>query len=332
MKSKDIINEGIFSDFERAALDTYGNIQTRRKPGKGIAGSIKSFFSGDRRKYGRTVKDQVAADKFIQKFIDGAMETLNVAVKNDLVDVASNKLVDKTQTQKQKPTKTLSKEVQVVNNEPMILRFRNQDFYIGDKGQWLDAKTNKEAPQAFQAFLHQQADIATPVAKTGAAKAKQRPAKKQAQQPAQAAPANTAQQPAQAAPAAPANKTQQPRQTVAAKAQAQLQKQAAMKQKGKGPFKKIKEDQLYDKLNFIFESYMNLLEAPQANPKAPKKTSISKYFKENFLDDFLQGINMAPAQAKIDALLKNLPTLYQTGKLKKELKDLANIAWSLAKK
>ncbi len=330
MKSKDIINEGIFSDFERAALDTYSAAQTRRRPGKGIAGAVKSFFSGDRLKYGRTVKDQAAADKFIKKFIDGAMETLNVAVKNDLVDASSNKLVDKTKTQQQKQSaNALSKDIQVVNKEPMILRFRDQDFYIGDKGQWLNVKSNKEAPQAFQAFLHQQADLATPGAAKGPTKTKRQPAKKQAQQPAQAATANTAQQPAQAA---TANKTQQPRQTVAAKAQAQLQKQAAMKQKGKGSFKKIKEDQLYDKLNFIFESYMNLLEAPQANTKAPKKTSISKYFKENFLDDFLQGINMAPAQAKIDALLKNLPTLYQTGKLKKELKDLANIAWSLAKK
>ena len=57
----------------------------------------------------------------------------------------------------------MAKDVEVVNMEPMILRYRGKDFHLGDKGEWVDSKINRPAPQAFQAFLNQQADIADDV-------------------------------------------------------------------------------------------------------------------------------------------------------------------------
>jgi hypothetical protein len=54
----------------------------------------------------------------------------------------------------------MAKDVEVVNMEPMILRYRGKDYHLGNKGEWVDSKINRPAPEAFQAFLNQQADIA----------------------------------------------------------------------------------------------------------------------------------------------------------------------------
>ena len=52
----------------------------------------------------------------------------------------------------------LAKDVEVIDADPMILRYRSVDYFLGDKGQWVNAKTNKDAPAPFQAFLNKQAD------------------------------------------------------------------------------------------------------------------------------------------------------------------------------
>jgi outer membrane biosynthesis protein TonB len=166
-----------------------------------------------------------------------------------------------------------------------------------------------------------------------------------------------------------------PRQTVAQKIEPQLKQQSLVKTAAQRN-QPIKEAATYDKLNLLFESYIDLLEASsvpqgggrikgaglsqtpnairkretraankasQAKPATPTQQaasqqdseqimSISQYFKENFLDSFLQGIDMTLAKPKIDALLKNLPQLYKSGQLKKELEDIGNIAFTLARK
>ena len=183
------------------------------------------MFSPSRLKYGRSTQDQVAANKFIDKFVRGALETLNVAVKNDLVDANSNDISAKATPSQQTAPKspTLAKDVEVVNDEPMILRYRGIDYLIGDKGQWVNAKSNKDAPQSFQAFLDKQADIATPKAKTSASPATSAGSQQGPQTTAQPKPKAkpkakskpAAQQPAaapQATPAAPSAK--QPRQVI----------------------------------------------------------------------------------------------------------------------
>lgn len=54
----------------------------------------------------------------------------------------------------------LAKDIEVVNaSDPIILRYRNVDYLIGDKGLWVSNKTGKVPPEAFQAFLNKQADI-----------------------------------------------------------------------------------------------------------------------------------------------------------------------------
>lgn len=53
----------------------------------------------------------------------------------------------------------LAKDIEVIDADPMILRYRNIDYFLGDKGQWVNSKTNRDAPQSFQAFLNKQADI-----------------------------------------------------------------------------------------------------------------------------------------------------------------------------
>ena len=78
--------------------------------------------------------------------------------------------VDNTPAQADNPATAakakMAKDVDIVNMDPMILRYRGKDFHLGDKGEWVDSKINRPAPQAFQAFLNQQADIADGAAST----------------------------------------------------------------------------------------------------------------------------------------------------------------------
>lgn len=316
MKSKEIINEGIFSDFERTAQNIQQAYQKRSNATSGLGGRIKAFLSPTRQKYGRSTQDQVAANKFINKFVTGALETLNVAVKNDLVDINSNELAKPATITKTQQKPSLAKDIEVVNNEPMILRYRGVDYYIGDKGQWLNAKTNKEPPQSFQKFLNQQADIATPTSESESNYDKMNKIFESYMQLLEASAVPYPQRPFN--PSTPGSAVPQ----------------------GGGRFKGAPLSQTPNAVR-----KRNARAAKKANPQvaqkpgapaqgaAPdQKTSISAYFKERFLDSFLQGIDMGPAQAKVDALLQNLPNLYKSGQLKKELENIANIAWTMAKK
>lgn len=93
MKKKAIrkTNEGVFSD-----LASYSNkmLQNLRKPkdsqgsqgaslGRLARAAIGSF---SKKGYGRSVKDQYAANKFIDDFVTRGLEVLNVAVKQGIVD------------------------------------------------------------------------------------------------------------------------------------------------------------------------------------------------------------------------------------------------------
>jgi hypothetical protein len=379
MKAKEI-NEGLFSDLSKAASSTLGAMKTRRNATKGLGSKISAFFK--KGKYGRSTRDQLAADKFIEKFVTRGMEALNVAVKQGLVDPNSNNMAaatskDQEQQQTTEPTtqpkdqsSQLTKGVEIIDLEPIIIRYNNTNYMLGDKGVWVKEKGNQPVPQSLAAFLNKQHDIALT----------QNQAKIYASKP-----------PAQTKPTTPAKPTKatkkpvkkvskkpvvaKPRQTVAQKIEPQLKQQSLVKTAAQRN-QPIKEAATYDKLNLLFESYIDLLEASsvpqgggrikgaglsqtpnairkretraankasQAKPATPTQQaasqqdseqimSISQYFKENFLDSFLQGIDMTLAKPKIDALLKNLPQLYKSGQLKKELEDIGNIAFTLARK
>ena len=112
----------------------------------------------------------------------------------------------------------------------------------------------------------------------------------------------------------------------------------------KGRRGRVRESVQYQNLNKLFEEYLFLLEQtdttnnPQttqpAQPSQPALPSISEYFKEQFLDLYLDGITpqqMRYAQPKINQILNNLPQLVKNeNQLEKELRELANIIFTLA--
>lgn len=52
----------------------------------------------------------------------------------------------------------LAQGVDVINPEPIMFKFNNKNYILGDRGQWVDSKTQKLADQTTQAFLDQQHD------------------------------------------------------------------------------------------------------------------------------------------------------------------------------
>lgn len=375
MKAKDIIQEGLFGDLSRAASDAVDTIYRKKysSPGAGIGGKIKSFFDPSRKKYNRSTKDQMAASKFIDKFVNRGLEVLNVAVDQGLADPNSNVLSQVKQTTKKKQSTTKSTKKQPQQTQPTTAQPQPTQPTTAQPQSAPQQQSNIVIPQTYRTKQTPGPNqIAPAAAKTPA----------QVRQQKQGAAAKTVQAQMTAKPAvaqaAPKAKAKSVKPATSTKTQKpETVKIGGQKISPKDPLygkimKGVKEDRSYEKLNVIFESYIQLLEqqtAPPNNPQpnvaqpaaapkvAPKvaqpkaktntktksntkaKTpatqqaalpSISAYFKENFLDGFLAGINMKPAQPKIDALLKDLPTLYKSGKLKAALEDLANVAWSLS--
>lgn len=123
-----------------------------------------------------------------------------------------------------------------------------------------------------------------------------------------------------AQPAKPA--TVQPRQTVAQKAQAQLQKQQTMKQKGKVPFRKpvSEEEEIYNKLNFIFESIMNEQDT----------YTIKDYLKNVWFPQFMRGVSYKENQDKIDQLLQQVENTYAKDRGRAALTQLAQLSFAIS--
>lgn len=124
-----------------------------------------------------------------------------------------------------------------------------------------------------------------------------------------------------AAPAPASSAPAQPRQTVAQKAQAQLQRQAAMRQKGNAPFKKpVREDEIYDKLNFIFESILNEQDT----------YTIKDYLKTVWYPQFMKGVDYGANQAKIDQLLQQVENTYTKDRGRAALTQLAQLSFAIS--
>lgn len=138
-----------------------------------------------------------------------------------------------------------------------------------------------------------------------------------------------------ATPSATPKQPNQPRQTVAQKAQAQLQRQAAKKAAGikNRPLNLTREASQYELLNAIFENYiseLDKLEYLKEQDETNDLPSISQYFYDNFIQTYLSGIPLKPLEPKINEILKNLPSLYKSGQIKAHLEQLALVAWTLA--
>lgn len=124
-----------------------------------------------------------------------------------------------------------------------------------------------------------------------------------------------------AAPAPASSAPAQPRQTVAQKAQAQLQRQAAMRQKGNAPFKKpVREDEIYDKLNFIFESILNEQDT----------YTIKDYLKTVWYPQFMKGVDYSANQSKIDQLLQQVEDTYTKDQGRAALTQLAQLSFAIS--
>lgn len=284
MKAKEI-NEGLFGNLSRTAKSTLKSLNEPKKPSlfKTIKSNISSKFSG------ADPKDKMAFDKFKNNFISRGMQAIDNAIKTGLADPNTN-VISKVAAGKGKQSAQkipqLHKDVEIVNLDPIIMRWDKNTYVLNDRGEWVDKKKGKPVQQGVSAFLTQQQNIAIDLANLQTKKTRKPKAKASAT----TGTTNPAAPPA--APAAPA-----------------------------APGTPVPESH-YGKLNSIFESYMMLSEQ--------KVPSISEWFKVRFLDPYLQGIDLSSAKPQIDQFLANLPTAIQKGTLKKELENIATIAWTLS--
>jgi hypothetical protein len=276
MKAKEI-NEGLFGNLSRVAKKTLDNVYDE-KPKTNLFKTIKSKIASKFDRSGLSEKDKLAFEKFKNNFVARGAQAIDNAIKTGLADPNTN-VISKAAMTGKKPAAKSTKElpafhpqVELVNNEPVMLKFQKVMYVLNDKGQWVTSKTQKPVPQGMADFLNQQQEIAVKRAQMSVPKTR-----KKAQKP--------------AAPAAQAAATPTP-------------------------------ESHYQKLNSLFESYMLLSEQ--------KQPSISQWFKVQFLDPYLQGIDLTTAKPQINQFLANLPNIIKSGSLKKELENIATIAWTLS--
>lgn len=286
--SNDIQKEGLFTDLGRAAAKTLSTYRKTRPKSSGRVSGSPATSAGS---FGRSVQEKLAQSKFIKNFVSRGIQSLDNAVKMGLVDPTSNTLGPATQPAQSgattAPTPPGQKQASV---KPQI--DQNVDKIVSAMRQLQPAGTKPLPPQS-----NISKEITTDLGKVSLNKdyllrVGERILK-----------ANNAGYDVK-----------------------NFHKQF-MGQLAKGTKQKtISEDILqdnYQKLNFLFETYLNLLE--QQN----QVVSISQWFKTNFLDPYLKGIDMSSAQPRIDQILKDLPNSYKTGKIKKDLTDIAKMAWTL---
>lgn len=284
----DIQNEGLFTDLGRAAAKTLSTYRKTRPKSSGRASGTSASSAGS---FGKSIQEKLAQSKFIKNFVSRGIQSLDNAVKTGLVDPNSNTLgsvAEPTQTgTTSAPVSPGQKQTAV---KPQI--DQNVDNIVSVMRKLQPAGTKPLPPQSKISK-----EITTDLGKVSLNKDYLLRVGEKILK------ANNAGYDVK-----------------------NFHKQF-MGQLAKGTKQKtISEDILqdnYQKLNFLFETYMNLLE--QQN----QVMSISQWFKTNFLEPYLKGIDMSSAQPKIDQILKDLPNSYKTGKIKKDLTDIAKMAWTL---
>lgn len=70
--------------------------------------------------------------------------------------------------------------------------------------------------------------------------------------------------------------------------------------------------------------------ATQQATQPSAKPSLGAWVRDNFMKNFLRGINLGTAQQQVDDILKRMPQSYKAGTLNKDLTDIANIAWAMS--
>ena len=301
-------NESMFGDMARLSSNVVRDVERNRtNVGTSLASRARAWAGSW--KSGRTTKDQVAANKFIDKFTSRGIEALRMAVSSNLVNPNSNQL---SAAPAPAPAPTPSPPSGPPPNPP--------------------SGPPPSGPQAnaAQNYPNMNVNVRAP-AQTGLNV--RMPNVQTQQTPGSTQPQTTTGTTTQN------NRPQQTRQ-----ANRPQQNVPPPRRGRKGRRGRFRESVQYQNLNKLFEEYLFLLEqtdttnnpqpAQPAQPAQPELPSISEYFKEQFLDLYLDGITpqqMRYAQPKINQILTNLPQLVKNeNQLEKELRELANIIFTLA--
>lgn len=309
MNQKRKTNEGVFSDLGRQAQRGLERSQSQDTTGtaavSGAADWVKSAIpwtaSGKQRKaMGRTVQQQMAANKYIKSFVNQAMQVLNNA--KNLPDViktgtGSNVWTD-TPTNTAGPsgsarTLTLTQGYSVPDNllnnqwmsQPTIVY--NGDAYVLDQQgrNWVNTTTGQPAPALIAKQLKKEVPKVV-------------------------------------------NFLNSRTTTPESKTYDKLNNIFESILSNNSNFESSFESKLGMRYKFKNGKWIPTLKENQTNTATT--ISISQYFKDHFLDPYLKGIPVQYMQSKIKYLLDNLPSLVQNAdNLKKILTDLANTAFTL---
>jgi hypothetical protein len=60
----------------------------------------------------------------------------------------------------QQPNHDVVKDAQIVQQDPIIIKYKNKEYGLNDNGQWVHFGSTKVPHQSFQAFLDKQAGFA----------------------------------------------------------------------------------------------------------------------------------------------------------------------------
>jgi hypothetical protein len=285
-KSKNQVNELKLSSF----LGNYGDALARQTFGQ--AGGL-------------TKQDIMASNIFNKNFISSALSNLSNGIKGGLIGMPSATPRPSAPQAPAPVSSATAVRTTPATSEPFT--WAGQKYTKGPKG-WLDSK-GKLADANTAKILDRAAQKAAQPS-TSQQPAATKPRVRIDPKTGQYAPAVTK-------PTAPA----QPRQTVAQKAQTQLQKQAAMKQKGKAPFKKlVREEEIYDRLNFIIESIINEQDT----------YTIKDYLKTVWYPQFMKGVDYSANQSKIDQLLQQVEDTYTKDQGRAALTQLAQLSFAIS--
>jgi hypothetical protein len=309
MSQKRKTNEGVFTDLGRQAQRGLERSQSQDNTGTAAVSGAKDWVksavpwtaSGKQRKaMGRTVQQQMAANKYIKSFVNQAMQVLNNA-KNlpDVVKTGQGSNVwTNTPANTAGPfgsarTLKLSQGYSVPENllnnqwmsQPTIV-YNGDAYTLNQQGKkWINTSTGQPAPSLITDQLKKEVPKVVNFLNTKTTTESE----------------------------------------IYDKLNIVFEHILAKdSQNNNTKF----ESKLGMKYNFHNGKWVSVLKENQ--PNTVTTISLSQYFKDHFLDPYLKGIPLQYMQSKIKSLLDSLPRLIQDPKeLQDDLTDLANTAFTL---
>ena len=176
-KKTKILDEGLLDIYKKTKKDRAGRGLLSSSSEHIKATKAYNFWNNFKNKYALSFRDEAERTRYLNGS-SGVMkrQLINFVEKNflnknhiqsfvngDDIMVIIDKIINNTKNTQASSTKNVPHSspsgTKLISGEPKIIRYGNRDYMVNSNGEWINAKTQKIAPEGLQAFLDKEDDF-----------------------------------------------------------------------------------------------------------------------------------------------------------------------------